>query len=155
MWKDVTSLLLYTPPAPHICRFMHWTVSSQRNYSRQKFFFSLWKWVTRPEMANGEHWRDERIFLHNLEFSLPSCSPHPWKFIKVQTGPRFAHGFQPSVSIRLHNKIVQATSRSHTESWAWTWCAVQDKAKPDLENIRVLNLAVVNLTTVQVTKLPL
>jgi hypothetical protein len=33
--------------------------------------------------------------------------------------------------------------------------AVQDKAKPDIENISGLNLAVVKLTTVQVTKLPL
>jgi hypothetical protein len=32
---------------------------------------------------------------------------------------------------------------------------VWDKAKPDIENIRGLNLAVVKLTTVQVTKLPL
>jgi hypothetical protein len=30
-----------------------------------------------------------------------------------------------------------------------------DMAKPDTENIRGLNLAAVNLTTVQVTKLPL
>jgi hypothetical protein len=31
--------------------------------------------------------------------------------------------------------------------------AVQDKAKPDIENIRGLNLAVVKLMTAQVTKL--
>jgi hypothetical protein len=33
--------------------------------------------------------------------------------------------------------------------------AAKDKAKPDIENIRGLNLAVVKLTIVQVTKLPL
>jgi hypothetical protein len=33
--------------------------------------------------------------------------------------------------------------------------AAQDKSKPDTENVRGLNLAVVKLTTVQVTKLPL
>jgi hypothetical protein len=33
--------------------------------------------------------------------------------------------------------------------------AVYDKAKLDTENIRSLNLAVVKLTTIQVTKLPL
>jgi hypothetical protein len=33
--------------------------------------------------------------------------------------------------------------------------AVLDKAKPDIENIRGLNLAVVKLATVQVTRLPL
>jgi hypothetical protein len=43
-------------------------------------------------------------------------SPHHWKFSKVYTGPPFAHGFQPYVCIRLYNKIVQATSRSHTKS---------------------------------------
>jgi hypothetical protein len=30
-----------------------------------------------------------------------------------------------------------------------------DKAKPDTENVRDLNLAAVKLTTIQVTKLPL
>jgi hypothetical protein len=33
--------------------------------------------------------------------------------------------------------------------------AAQDKAKPDMENIKGLNLAAVKLTIVQVTKLPL
>jgi hypothetical protein len=33
--------------------------------------------------------------------------------------------------------------------------AVYDKRKPYMENIRGLNLAAANLTTVQVTKLPL
>jgi hypothetical protein len=33
--------------------------------------------------------------------------------------------------------------------------AAQDKAKPDIENVRGLNLAAVKLTTVQITKLPL
>jgi hypothetical protein len=33
--------------------------------------------------------------------------------------------------------------------------AAQDKAKPDIENARILNLAAVKLTTVQVSKLPL
>jgi hypothetical protein len=33
--------------------------------------------------------------------------------------------------------------------------AVQDKAKPDTENIKGLNLVVIKLSTVQMTKLPL
>jgi hypothetical protein len=33
--------------------------------------------------------------------------------------------------------------------------AVSDKAKPDMENIRGLNLAAVKLKTIQVTRLPL
>jgi hypothetical protein len=47
-------------------------------------------------------------------------SAHHWKISKVHTGPRFAHSFQPSICIRLYNKIVQATSRSRIESWEWT-----------------------------------
>jgi hypothetical protein len=34
--------------------------------------------------------------------------PYHWKFSKVHTSLRFAHGFQPSVCIPLCNKIVQA-----------------------------------------------
>jgi hypothetical protein len=41
---------------------------------------------------------------------------HHWILTMVHTGPRFAHDFQPSVYIRLCNKIVQATSRRHTKS---------------------------------------
>jgi hypothetical protein len=37
-------------------------------------------------------------------------SAHHWKSPKVHTSTRFAHSFQPSVCIRLDNKIVQATS---------------------------------------------
>jgi hypothetical protein len=53
-----------------------------------------------------------------LKIAAPATqgSPDHWKFSKVYTGPRFAHGFQPSVCIRLYNKTVQATSRSHTKS---------------------------------------
>jgi hypothetical protein len=38
------------------------------------------------------------------------------KFSKVRIGPRFEHGFQPSVYTRSLNKIVQATIRSYTKS---------------------------------------
>jgi hypothetical protein len=41
-------------------------------------------------------------------------SPHHWKFSNLHTGLRFGHSF-PFVYIRLYNKIVQATSRSHTK----------------------------------------
>jgi hypothetical protein len=54
---------------------------------------------------------------HLLKFELLQQGyPHHWKFSKMHTGPRFAHGFQPSVCLRLHKKIVQATSRGHTNS---------------------------------------
>jgi hypothetical protein len=43
-------------------------------------------------------------------------SPHHRTFSKVHTGPRFAHDFQHSVCTRLYDKIMQATSRSHTKS---------------------------------------
>jgi hypothetical protein len=48
-------------------------------------------------------------------------SPHNWKFSKVHTGPQwFANGYQFSVCIPLYDKIMQATSRSHTKSWERT-----------------------------------
>jgi hypothetical protein len=43
---------------------------------------------------------------------------------------------------------------SLTERWR-RMVAASDKAKPDIGNIKGLNLAVVKLMTVQVTKLPL
>jgi hypothetical protein len=57
-----------------------------------------------------------------LKIAVPTKqgSAHRWKFSKVHIGPRFEHGFQPSICIRLYNKIVQATSRSHIKSWEWT-----------------------------------
>jgi hypothetical protein len=51
-------------------------------------------------------------------------------------------------------KIVQATSRSHTNHEN-VHVRVTDKVKPGLENIRSLNFVVVKLTTVQMAKLPL
>jgi hypothetical protein len=78
-------------------------------------------------------------------------SAHHWKFSKVHTGPRFAHSFHPSVCIRLYNKIVQATSRSHENKQV----RGIEQAEASVENIRGLNLTVVKLMTVQVSKLPL
>jgi hypothetical protein len=39
-----------------------------------------------------------------------------WEFSKAHNGSRLAHGFQTYVNILLCNKIMQATSRSHTKS---------------------------------------
>jgi hypothetical protein len=52
---------------------------------------------------------------------------------------------------------VQAISKSHRNEnkKRMNTFAVYDKVKPDAENIRGLNLVVVKLTTIQVTKLPL
>jgi hypothetical protein len=47
-------------------------------------------------------------------------SPHHWKFSEMHIGQRFAHGFQPSVCIRLYNKTVRAINRSHKKSSEWT-----------------------------------
>jgi hypothetical protein len=74
---------------------------------------------------------------------------------KVHTGLRFAHGFQPSVCIRLYNKNCAGNKKKSYKITRMNMFAVCDTAKPDIENIRCLNLAVVKLTTVQVTKLPL
>jgi hypothetical protein len=82
-------------------------------------------------------------------------SPHNWKFLKVRTGPRFAHSFQPSVSIRLYIKIVQATIRIHNKIIGMKIFAAQDNAKPNIETTSGLNVAAIKLTIVQVTKLPL
>jgi hypothetical protein len=67
---------------------------------------------------------------------------------------RSFYRFQPSVCIRLHNKIAHATSKSHIKSWKWT-CSQYRTRRSQTENIRGLHLAVVKLTTVQVTKLTL
>jgi hypothetical protein len=53
---------------------------------------------------------------HKIAAPIEQGSSLHWKFSKVHTGQRFARGFQPSVYIRLYNKIVQATSKSHTKS---------------------------------------
>jgi hypothetical protein len=47
-------------------------------------------------------------------------SLHDWKFSKVHTGLKFAHGFQPSLYIWLCNKIVQTARRRDMKSWEWT-----------------------------------
>jgi hypothetical protein len=52
----------------------------------------------------------------SIAVPIKQGSSHHWKFSKVHTGPRFAHGFQPSVYIPLYNKSVQTTSRIHTKS---------------------------------------
>jgi hypothetical protein len=79
-------------------------------------------------------------------------SLHHQKFFEVHTGLQFAQSFQPSVYIQLYNKTVQATTKSY-RIMRMNMFAVQDKAKPDKENMKGLNLAVVKLTTVQMTKL--
>jgi hypothetical protein len=54
---------------------------------------------------------------YNLKLQfLKLSSQHHSIFSEVHACPRFAHGFQPSVYIRLYNKIVQASNRSHTKS---------------------------------------
>jgi hypothetical protein len=75
----------------------------------------------------------------------------------VNTSPRQRIGKQQSnnfrcyaTATRLLNNIEAAFS-----AWSVTRGYKKDKAKPGLENIRILNLAVVRLTTVEVTKLPL
>jgi hypothetical protein len=72
-----------------------------------------------------------------------------WKFSKVHIGPRFAHSMQSSVCTRSHNK------QKSCNFVRLNFFALQDKAAPDVENRRGLNLAAVKHTTVHVTKLPL
>jgi hypothetical protein len=44
-------------------------------------------------------------------------SPQHWQSSKAHTNSRYAYGVQNSVRIWLYNKIMQATSISHTKSW--------------------------------------
>jgi hypothetical protein len=50
---------------------------------------------------------------------------------------------------------LKEISRSDIKIMRKNMFAIYDNAKPDIENIRGLNLAAVRLTTVHVTKLPL
>jgi hypothetical protein len=46
---------------------------------------------------------------HPPQIAVPSKqgSPHYWTFSKAHAGTRFSHGFQPSVCIRLYNKLFR------------------------------------------------
>jgi hypothetical protein len=54
-----------------------------------------------------------------------------------------------NIKLILHKALIRSVLTYACPVW------VYDKAKPDVENTRGLNLAVVELTTVQVTKQPL
>jgi hypothetical protein len=81
-------------------------------------------------------------------------SPHHWKFSEAHIGSRYTWGFPNSACLWLHNKIMQATSRSHPKSWKWK-CSLHWTRRSPIENIRRLNLAMVMCTTVQVSRLSL
>jgi hypothetical protein len=70
------------------------------------------------------------------------------------TGPRFAHGFQPSYVYdyitklrRQQAKVIQNHKNEHDRGIG------QGEARHIRKNMRGLNLAVFELTTFQVTKL--
>jgi hypothetical protein len=67
-------------------------------------------------------------------------SPHHYEFSRVYTDLRFVHGFQPSVCIRVYDKIVQATNRSHNNIMRMSTFSIYDKAKADIENTRGFKL---------------
>jgi 16S rRNA G966 N2-methylase RsmD len=71
---------------------------------------------------------------------------HFWKFSKFYTDPPFAHGLQPSVCIRLYNRIVRQQAKVIHNHLSEIFAA-QDKGKTDI--------AAVKLTRVEVTKLQL
>jgi hypothetical protein len=60
-----------------------------------------------------------RTRLHTGGILQKKKIPHYWKFSKVHTGSRLLHASQTSIHILLCDKIMQATSRSHTNSWKW------------------------------------
>jgi hypothetical protein len=93
------------------------TCKSKSHYDRQS--------VGQSVLVSSPIWGPRPDFCYCQTFAVLSMwgalsdkrtGPHHWKFSKVDTGPQFAHGFQPSVCLRLYNKIVQATSRGHTKS---------------------------------------
>jgi hypothetical protein len=43
-------------------------------------------------------------------------SPHHWQSLEVHTGPRYACSIPNSVHLQLHNKVMQKTSRNHSQS---------------------------------------
>jgi hypothetical protein len=73
----------------------------------------------------------------------------------AHTGLRFAHSFQPSLCIQLYNYLtkVSGNKQKSYKIMIMNMFAPQDKVKPDIENIGGLNLVVVKLMTIQVTKL--
>jgi hypothetical protein len=86
-------------------------------------------------------------------FSVASA-PGLYNEDPTYTGSRLAHGFQiPCVYdyIRNYAGDRQKPYRMMRINMFVVW----DKENPDIENITGLNLAVVKLTTVQVTRLPL
>jgi hypothetical protein len=78
-------------------------------------FFDLKHWLDHNDLCLS---RLKICSRHTpLKVSAPAkqISQHHWKFSKT----RHTYGFQPSVCIRLYNKIVQTTSRSRTKPWEW------------------------------------
>jgi hypothetical protein len=89
-----------------------------------------------------------------LKIAAPAkqCSSHHWKVSKVQTDPPFAHGFQPSVCIKLcrqQAEVIQNHENEHVRGIG------QGEARHRKYCIRGLNLAAVKLPTVQATEVPL
>jgi hypothetical protein len=122
-----------TIPALLLCRrknlFVNWLAIHLGRKGNTSSTSSGWNHRLRST-SEIKIWRD--IWHWNMKFRLGICGRHPsneiavpakqgtshnWQFSKVHSGSRFAHGFRNSIRIWLHNKITQATSRSHTKSW--------------------------------------
>jgi hypothetical protein len=77
------------------------------------------------------------------------------KFSKVHTTSQFAHGFRPSVYMYVYIMKLCRQQTEVVQNHEHEQIRILDKAKLGIENMRGLNLAAVQLTTVQETKLPL
>jgi hypothetical protein len=79
--------------------------------------------------------------------SAPTLTASPINF-QGDTGPQVAHGFRSTIycadNKKRSNKIMKMQMFSTSEN-----------VKPDTENVRLLSLAVVKRTTVEVTRQPL
>jgi hypothetical protein len=71
-------------------------------------------------------------------------------FSKVHTSLQFVHGFQPSICIQLN---FAGNKEKSLKIIRMNMFAVYGKAKPDIGNITGLNLGMVKLMTIQMTKL--
>jgi len=87
----------------------------------------------------------------DLALLAKQSPPHDWQISRAPTAPRSACGFQSSLTIRLHHKIVQAARKHSFEIMRKIkMFANLDKTKPDVENIQKLVLcAAVGVLIVQ------
>jgi hypothetical protein len=82
-------------------------------------------------------------------------SPHHWQFSKAHNSPRFAWGLSKFHTFKISSQNYAGSKQKSYKIIITQMFTILDKAKPNTESIRGLNLAAVTPTIVQVSKLPL